>query len=142
MSGYTSRCLGCYRRWDCVCAAALGQPCPFHALVRERDRLTARWPEWAAGLPGALPVFSNLDKSHPAKAVVDPTIELVAESTGAELVTPSGDRAVGGHTLRVLGAQRLAALGIPIGVIMRRGRWASSAVLGYVKDALLLQRGE
>ena len=48
------------------------------------------------------------------------------------------DSVVGGHSLRVTGAQFLAGLGIEISVIMLMARWKSSVVLHYAREAPLL----
>ena len=86
-----------------------------------------------------LPVFPDASGGHPSKESVVRTLEAIAEAAGEPLLSDSGDRMFGGHTLRIIGAQRLAAMGIPIVIIMRLGRWAGNAVLGYVRDAPLLQ---
>ncbi|CAK0789745.1 unnamed protein product [Prorocentrum cordatum] len=50
------------------------------------------------------------------------------------------DLHITGHSARVAGAQRMAAV-YPISVVQIFGRWGSSAVLRYVRDAALGSRG-
>ena len=38
------------------------------------------------------------------------TLEAIAEAAGEPLLSDSVDRRFGGHTLRIIGAQRLAAM--------------------------------
>jgi hypothetical protein len=44
---------------------------------------------------------------------------------------------LGGHSFRVSGAQRLAALGVEVAKIMIMARWAGESVLRYVREAPL-----
>ena len=46
-----------------------------------------------------------------------------------------------GHSLRTTGAQRLARAGVSEAKIRMFGRWASHAMLGYVREALLAEEG-
>ena len=48
-----------------------------------------------------------------------------------------GDRLLGGHSCRVIGARMLSAMGIELMVIMLLARWGSAVVLRYVQDAPL-----
>ena len=131
--------LGCFRKWESVCSASLASPCPYHAMLRQRGRVLATWPA-PSGMPHhELPVFPDTGGGHPSKEAVVRTLEAIAEAAGEPQFSGSGARRFGGHSLRIIGAQRLAAMGIPIVIIMRLGRWAGNAVLGYVRDAPLLQ---
>ena len=49
---------------------------------------------------------------------------------------PGGHPKVGGHSPRRAGAKRRARAGWDIQVIMVLGRWASSAILGYIEEAM------
>ena len=49
---------------------------------------------------------------------------------------PAGHPALGGHSPRRSGAKRRAREGWDIQVILVLGRWASSAILGYIEEAM------
>ena len=49
--------------------------------------------------------------------------------------TPDGLQRWTGHSLRVTGAQGLAAAGVDTWAIQLIGRWGSEAVLGYIREA-------
>jgi len=53
------------------------------------------------------------------------------------MVQANGARLLGGHSLRVTGAQRLAALGVDVIKITVLARWSGDAVLRYVREAPL-----
>jgi len=57
---------------------------------------------------------------------------------GEPTVGQNGSRLLGGPSLRVTGAQRLAAAGVEIIKIMVLARWSSEVVLRYVKDSPLI----
>ena len=46
-----------------------------------------------------------------------------------------------GHALRTTGAQRLAMAGVSEAKIRLFGRWASQAMLAYVRETLLAESG-
>ena len=58
----------------------------------------------------------------------------------AELIGCSTQN-ITGHSARVCGAMRMAAAGHPLWTIQVFGRWGSSSVRGYVRDAILGVRG-
>ena len=55
---------------------------------------------------------------------------------GWKKITPEGGEAPGGHTPRRSGAKRRARRGWSLEIIMILGRWASSAIMAYVEEAL------
>jgi hypothetical protein len=65
------------------------------------------------------------------------TIEALALATGQQLVDAHGTRAFGGHTLRVTGAQLLAALGLEVMKIRIFARHGGDTILRYVAEAPL-----
>ena len=65
------------------------------------------------------------------------SLEVWVAASGQPIVTPDGDRRLGGHSFRVEGAQFLASLGIEVLVIMCLARWQSQVVLRYIREAPL-----
>ena len=81
------RGLGCFRKWECVCSASLASPCPYHAMLRQRDRVLATWPA-PSGMPHhELPVFPDTGGGHPSKESVVRALEAIAEATGEPLLS-------------------------------------------------------
>ena len=72
--------------------------------------------------------------------MVEAIREVIAE-TGQALTRPDAHgqhlQRFGGHSLRVAGAQMLAAAGIPLQLIQLLGRWTSMAIQRYTQDAAL-----
>ena len=64
-------------------------------------------------------------------------LERTVEGYGAPIVQANGARLFGGHSFRVTGAQKLAALGVDVVKIMVLARWAGDTVLRYVREAPL-----
>lgn len=73
----------------------------------------------------------------PAKSAILAALEATVEAYGGQVAQPSGARLLGGHSLRVTRAQRLAALGVDVVKIMVLARWAGESVLRYIRDAPL-----
>ena len=59
----------------------------------------------------------------------------IVEAVGYE------DLHITGHSARVTGAMRMAIAGHRVWTIQVFGRWGSSAILGYVREAILGQQG-
>ena len=87
-------------------------------------------------LPG-LPLFPTAEGTTTDKEKVVATIEKAAAMLGEPLRDEFNNRLYGGHSLRVMGAQWMAALGISLLVIQLIARWASEVVLRYVAEAPL-----
>lgn len=51
--------------------------------------------------------------------------------------SPDGSERITGHTLRVTGAQGMARAGLDVWAIQLLGRWGSSTVMTYIRDAQL-----
>ena len=68
-------------------------------------------------------------------------IRRVIAATGQSLERPDANgrplQRFGGHSLRVAGAQLLAASGIPLQLIQLLGRWTSLAIQRYTQEAAL-----
>ena len=86
-------------------------------------------------MAGDHPFFSTVLGTHPSKQGVIKAIHTVATMTGQP--TAKDNQAITGHSLRVGGAQFLAAIGVALILIKLLARWDSNAVEGYVKDAPL-----
>ena len=66
------------------------------------------------------------------------TIIRAAEFLGLPRETADGLEHWTGNTLRINGAQGLAAAGLDTWAIQLLGRWGSTAVLGYIREAPLI----
>ena len=78
-----------------------------------------------------VPLVTNEAGHVPTKAQTSEQVQLWAKHLRAK----SGHYT--GHSLRTTGAQRLAMAGVSESKIIRLGRWASKAMLRYVRDSLL-----
>ena len=112
--------LGCWRTWTCLCSgeARVGvRLCPYHVALDQVRLLTERF-----GSEGRqeLPLFPTAAGSTAAKAEVVSSLRSFLRSHVSGLL--SDDSEIGGHSLRVTGAQFLAGLGIEISVIMLMAR--------------------
>ena len=125
------RALGKNRALACACPAP---GCPVWHMrrivaVSSAARISAR----ACARPW--PLIINGTGGPMSKADVVAFYKAVSEL--------AGDTAIGisGHSARVTGAMRMAAAGHPAWTIQVFGRWGSAAVLGYVREAILGERG-
>ena len=62
-------------------------------------------------------------------------LQRIAKASGHE------DRIVRGHSMRVTGAMRMALAGLPNTLIKVFGRWASEAVLLYLRETVVQGQG-
>ena len=123
---------GVRRSWGCVCVdSALGSPCPYCASLVIKAFHDDR------SSPSGTPLFCTASVSRVSKGAAVETIRTIAKMTD-QVVSQDGVWLLGGHTLRVTGAQYMAALGIVIVIITLMGRWGSSLVLRYVAEAPLV----
>lgn len=81
------------------------------------------------------PLFPNLRGQICTKEATASTIVEAAKLLGAPTANAEGK--VTGHSLRVAGAQGMAAAGLDLWAIQLLGRWGSAAVQGYVREAHL-----
>lgn len=130
--------LGVTRSWECICMDMPTAPCAYHALIRQRDRCIMKF----GHASGMLPVFPDRSGSIVNKSAVVSVIEETAAKLGLPLLDQFGNRRFGGHSMRVSGAQHLAAVGVPLLTIQLLARWASDVVLRYVAEAPLLAVGK
>ena len=86
-------------------------------------------------IPADLPLLPITSGSAPSKEAVVGSVEAAAKACGWSLTLADGARRFGGHTFRVTGCCRLAALDIDILVIMSLARWVSNVVLRYINSA-------
>jgi len=128
------KALGKTRRWGCVCAGGLAEPCPAHAVIDQLRLLTGLF---GARFGPGMPLFPTVTGNVADKRHVVESIEVVALRIGESLVDAYGSRRFGGHSLRVTGARTLAALGIDVLLIQLMARWSSDVVLRYVSEAPL-----
>ena len=63
-------------------------------------------------------------------------LEKTVEAYGDPVLGPSGTRLLGGLSLRVTGAQKLAAIGVEVIKIMILARWSGSTLMRYIREAL------
>jgi len=128
------KALGKIRRWGCVCAGSLAEPCPAHAVL---DQLRLLATLFGARYGPDLPLFPTAAGRVADRRRVVESIEVVALRVGEPLVDAAGSRRFGGHSLRVTGARTLAASGVDVLLIQLMARWSSDVVLRYVSEAPL-----
>ena len=127
---------GARRRLRCECAGLgagavrLCGPCTLWQQRNKRITELGGDPEIPSSITMEMecaPLFPTVEGGVPTKAkMVQAWNEL----------RPAGHPALGGHTPRRSGAKRRAREGWDIQVIMVLGRWASSAILGYIEEAM------
>ena len=127
--------VGCSRSWQCLCRdRARRVDCPYHAAVDQTELLGNIF---GCPVDPQLPLFPDRAGLTVSKAAVVKTIEATIEAMGLPLKNDMGGNLYGGHSFRVTGARRLAALGVEVAKIMILARWSSEAVFRYIKDAPL-----
>jgi hypothetical protein len=124
---------------ECICKSTGSHEghrpdCPFHALTEQLDLLCQHF---GHPLPEDLPLFPTEQGGTVAKATVVAMLEATVSAYGAPIVGPNGAKLYGGHSFRVTGAQKLAALGVDTTKIMVLARWAGESVLRHIRDAPL-----
>jgi len=126
--------LGTYRTWGCLCGTAIKVGCPFHATLRQLDRVRAIAREKSAAL-GDLPLFPDVAGQVVSKVRVVASITKVMEEAGQPTKDSMGRPLFGGHSLRTGGAVQLAAMGIDTTRIEAMARWNSPMLLYYIRSA-------
>ena len=126
------------RTLACACSVKMSPLCPWHAAERHLVRLS----QHPAKRPGSyFPLFPGEDGQVISKHKTN--IHLRAALTTAGISTTMTDangyvhELFGGHSLRVSGAQFLAAAGVQLSLIQLLGRWSSTAVERYTQQAAL-----
>ena len=126
------------RSLKCTCRIRAHPMCPYHAAVRHLARIHSKI---SVASSHQTPLFPDRDGTTPSKARMVEAIRDVIAETGQSLTRPDAHgqhlQRFGGHSLRVAGAQMLAAAGIPLQLIQLLGRWTSMAIQRYTQDAAL-----
>ena len=129
------RAVGCSRTWGCVCHAEPHDvPCAFHALAEQMALLKRRFGD---PVPSDLPLFPTSGGKAAEKRRVVEMIEACALRLGLPLLDEHGRNRFGGHSFRITGSRRLAALGLSLPLIMLLARWGSEVIRRYVAEAPL-----
>ena len=122
----------------CACGIRDRPLCPWHAAERHLIRLSNHAHK---GNKSYLPLFPDADGGAVSKYQFVKCLRTTLQLAGVETtMNDAHGRAVeryGGHSLRVAGAQFLAAAGIQTALIQLLGRWSSSAIERYVQTAPL-----
>ena len=134
-----SEALGVARSHGCGCSSSPSAGCPYHAIAAQLDFLRVKFPEqWSNGKPSRdLPLFPSAVGEVVSKDSMTATILEAARLLGCPLSSPGDSARVSGHSLRVTGAQGLSMAGVDTWAIQLLGRWGSSSVLGYIREAPL-----
>ena len=110
--------------------------CVYHAAAAHLARIDR---DFGAGdlTLSQRPLFPNALGQTPSKAAVVLGIEGLANAIGVGTLDDFGEKRFGGHSMRVSGAQWLAAIGLAVPLIRSLARWESDTVLRYIRDAHL-----
>ena len=130
------RAVGCTRTWGCACSGGHDIPCAYHALLEQKAMLVKAFGEERAQ-GDELPLFPTTAGATVGKARVVAMVEAIATRLGLPIRDDLGRCCYGGHTFRITGSRRLAAMGISIAVIMLLARWGSDVVHRYVAESPL-----
>ena len=126
------RALGVSRVHGCSCDGAPSRRCPAHVgwahLTAVRKQFGEVGPEF--------PMFPSLQGKICEKEEMAATIGRAAALLHVVVPANSNEKFTG-HSLRVTGAQGLAAAGLDVWAVQLLGRWGSSAVKAYVRSAQL-----
>ncbi len=111
--------------------------CPVHAILDQVMALRRQFPAWFGPdgeTLGRKPLFPSATGLGISKAAATEAIRRAATSLGVADCKDGSER-VSGHSMRVTGAQGLAALGLDLWAIQLLGRWGSDTVQLYVREA-------
>ena len=140
MSKTDPMALGTTRTWGCLCGVPT-LPCPYH-VARDHveavlDFVDQSLDDSLGHSPQDTPLFCNSDGSTPSKADMVLTFEQLASRCDQPIHNRDGLRLFGGHSVRVTGAQALAACGIEVSKIRILARHSGEAILRYVAESPL-----
>ena len=130
--------VGAARAQPCICGSSTPRPdCPVHAAWDQLLLLRRMFPgRHSDGKPSTdLPLFPDARGKAISKALFTKTLLEGARLSEQPLTNLDGSLRVSGHSLRASGAQLLARLGFDLLNIQLLGRWGSTALLSYVRDA-------
>ena len=126
------------RTLTCACSVRLSPMCPWHAAERHLVRLS----QHPAKKPGTFfPLFPGEDGEVVTKYKTNAHLRAALTTAGISTTMTDANghshELYGGHSLRVSGAQFLAAAGVELSLIQLLGRWSSTAVERYTQEAAL-----
>ena len=125
------RAEGVTRTHGCSCQGSPRTDCPAHVAWAHASMLIKKFGDRGVDAP----LFPNVKGEMCQKDAVAATLVAAARHLNIPTETPTGR--ISGHTLRVTGAQGLAAMGLDLWAVQLLGRWGSAAVKGYVQEAHL-----
>lgn len=127
--------LGCHRSWGCTCVSLMTWPCPLCGWIAHSEMLRLKFGDVV--FDQDFPAFPNEDGQFISKTSVVETFEAIANTLTMPLVTETGRRVFGAHTMRVSGAIHLTHIGLEIFFLQILFRWKSNIVLRYASEAPL-----
>ena len=110
--------------------------CPFHTMVRQRERLSRLFPQFLAAPEGA-PFFPSGSGERITKGGFQQTVEKAAVLLGLRTKGQRGENLYTGHVCRRTGAESFTMSGIEVSVTQIFGRWGRVTVLRYCQEAPL-----
>ena len=108
---------GVSRSHGCMCEDKPSPSCPGHAAWAQASLLKRLFPHGNEEMP----FFPTVDGKVCTKDAMASTLTMAAESLGVPAETATGK--ITGHTLRVTGAQGMAAAGLDLWAIQLIGEW-------------------
>ena len=131
-----TQALGTHRTWGCLCNVLLNLGCPFHAALRQLERVRAIASEDSREL-AAMPFFPDIAGQVVAKHLVVSSLNKVMQMCGLPLQDALGRPMYGGHSMRTGGAVLLFGMGVDTTRIEAMARWNSPMLLYYIRSAPL-----
>jgi hypothetical protein len=125
--------VGCSRAHTCTCSCTDPCLCPACEL---RQQVA-----WAKARPNPDLLFTTSDGTPVRKAGAAATIVEAARRLGLPLKAHNGASRFSGHSLQASGAVFFAESGIDVWRIQLLGRWGSTAIKSYIRDAPLAAMG-
>ena len=105
------RAVGTTRTWGCVCGSSLLTPCPYHAALRQVDRVRRLSMDLGVAIE-SLPLFPNESGTEVSKEVAVDTIRCCISKCGLPVLDDQSRPVYGGHSLRTGGAVAMASMGV------------------------------
>ena len=127
------RAAGVSRAHGCACTGTPKPSCPAHAAWAHASSLRTRFGEISPDSPFFPDVHGRICTKESIAAT------LVEAASFLDVPKEDATGKITGHTMRVTGAQGLAAAGLDLWAIQLLGRWGSMAVRSYVREAHLEQ---
>jgi len=130
--------LGVARAHACCCGQGPYRPdCPVHSCWDHLLLLKRRFPHRFSGgvAHEDMPFFPDVGGKTITKAGFTETVRAAARILRLPEVASDGVNRLSGHSMRVSGAQGLSKLGVDTYAVQLLGRWGSSTVERYVREA-------